>query len=251
MVHALLVVASLTNPADTCGPGALLPAYAHNDYSNLRPLSDAVAAGMRGVEADLFREGQDLLVGHGRNGLSPLATLERLYLIPLQTRWQRCGRLLPDGSPFLLNIELKENDPFAFNLLVRQLTTYRELLDQGSVRVVLVGWWPSVSAEWPVFLGVQLLLEDDPITGLATAGPPVGLVSVDYSRSLKWNGRGTPPRSAVLALERARAVATSLDVPLRVHQVPHNSAVYRWLLNHGVNLIGLKSLAEAAKLPPS
>ena len=250
MVNPLLMVAAFVMiPADTCGPGALLPAYSHNDYYNRRPLSDAVAAGMRGVEADLIREDGDLLVGHGRGGLSPAATLERLYLTPLETRWRVCGRLLADSTPFLLNLELKEKDAFAFTLLVRQLIAYRDLLDQGPVRVVLVGWWPSTSAEWPAFLGVQLPLEDDPVTGLATAGPPVSLVSVDYSRSLKWNGRGTPPRSAGVALARARAVAGSLGVPLRVHQVPHNSAVYRWLLSNGVNLIGLKSLAEAAMLP--
>ena len=250
MVHALLAVAAFTVvPADSCGPGALLPAYSHNDYNNGRPFHDAVAAGMRGVEADLFLEGEHLLVGHSRGKLSSEGTLERLYLAPLRDRWQRCGQLLPDGQAFLLNLELKEKDPFAFGLLVRQLTAYQDVMEGGPVRVVMVGWWPPQSSEWPAFLGVQLPLEDDPLSGIATAGPPVGLVSVDYSRSLKWNGRGTPSRSALAALARARAAATALAVPLRVHQVPPNSAVQRWLLRDGVDLIGLKSLGEAALLP--
>jgi hypothetical protein len=227
----------------------LLPAYSHNDYNNRRPFHDAIAAGMRGVEADLFLEGEQLLVGHGRGDLSSEGTLERLYLAPLRDRWQRCGRLLADSGEFLLTLELKEKDPFAFGLLVRQLTAYRDVMERGPVRVVMVGWWPPESSAWPAFLGVQLPQEDDPLSGIATAGPPVGLVSVDYSRSLRWNGRGTPSGSAVAALAQARTAATALGVPLRVHQVPPNSAVHRWLLQDGVDLIGLKSLGEAALLP--
>jgi hypothetical protein len=90
-----------------------LPAYAHNDYYNSRPLFDALAYGYRGAEADLFRVGTELLVGHERSELRGSRTLVRLYLEPLRQRQRACGHVLSDSTPFLLNIEIKEADPEA------------------------------------------------------------------------------------------------------------------------------------------
>ena len=145
----------------------LLPAYAHNDYRNPRPLFDALAYGYRGAEADLFRAGTELLVGHERGELQGSRTLTRLYLEPLRQRQRACGHVLSDSTPFLLNIELKEADPAGFRLLVSQLLAYEEILQAlspespPSVRVTLVGWWPRGGADpssWPSFLRVQLQL---------------------------------------------------------------------------------------------
>jgi len=40
-------------PRSDC-PRGTLPAYSHNDYLNTHPLSDALALGYRGAEADVF-----------------------------------------------------------------------------------------------------------------------------------------------------------------------------------------------------
>lgn len=56
MLAPLLFAIALAHPALSSGTGAgqsLLPAYAHNDYRNERPLHDAVELGYRGVEVDL------------------------------------------------------------------------------------------------------------------------------------------------------------------------------------------------------
>ena len=45
-------------------PDTLLPAYAHNDYRNARPLLDALELGFRGVEVDYFLVDTELRVGH-------------------------------------------------------------------------------------------------------------------------------------------------------------------------------------------
>jgi hypothetical protein len=49
------------------------------------PLYEAIAAGCTGVEADIWLEGGDLLVGHRKRSLSPDRTLKSLYIDPLTT----------------------------------------------------------------------------------------------------------------------------------------------------------------------
>lgn len=247
-----LFTAAVALPVDTCGPSTLLLGYAHNDYHNRRPLLDALALGYRGVEADVFRVGQELLVGHNRDETQSRNTLARLYLAPLRDRARSCGYVLPDSTPFLLNIELKERDPTAFRLLVTLLRTYEDLFastPRPEVQVTLVGWWPDTvadSSEWPEYLGVQV-----PIDGRTSGAQPpwpVGLVSVDYGKVLRWSGRGPISRAATEAMATARRVATSYGVPIRVHHAPAQRRIYEWLVAEGVTLIGSGDLIRDREL---
>jgi hypothetical protein len=242
----LLVVSPHSGLADSCTSSFILPAYAHNDYRNRRPLQDALALGYRGVEADVFRVGTELVVGHERSRLQPLRTLASLYLEPLRERLQACGYVIADSTPFFLNIELKEVDSTAFRSLIGQLRLFDELFHAAPwgaapVQVTLVGWWPSGDLDgWPAYVRVQRIVTR---TGLAaTTGAPVGLVSLDYGSVLNWAGRGTVSPAIQHALDAARDSARAMTAPLRVHHVPVNEAVYRWLLAHEGILIGTTDL---------
>ena len=57
--------------------------HSHNDYLRVRPLYTAIEAGCTGVEADVWLDHGDLLVGHTRASLSNDHTLETMYLRPL------------------------------------------------------------------------------------------------------------------------------------------------------------------------
>ncbi|KAF4151657.1 hypothetical protein CNMCM6069_003280 [Aspergillus lentulus] len=59
--------------------------HSHNDYWRSVPLYEAIAAGCTGVEADIWLQGGDLLVGHGKRSLSPDRSLKSLYINPLTT----------------------------------------------------------------------------------------------------------------------------------------------------------------------
>lgn len=244
-------------PAARCGPFALLPAYAHNDYRNHRPLLDAIELGFRGVEADVFRVGTELLVGHGRRELRPSRTLAQLYLEPLQRRKRSCGNVLSDSTSFLLNIELKDADSVAFRLLVSALLSYEALFQAPTpqsrppVQVTLVGWWPksdSGGSSWPAFLKVHSPLGRDTAGGEPVVRSRVALVSIDYGKAIKWPGQGPMPRGVGELLARARRQAASYGAPLRVHHVPEQRRVYAWLLSEGVTLIGAEDLRRTRAL---
>lgn len=50
-----------------------------------KPLYDALAAGCTGIEADVWLQGTDLLVGHGEDSMTEERTLQSLYIKPLVT----------------------------------------------------------------------------------------------------------------------------------------------------------------------
>lgn len=223
---ALLLLA----PADSCALPAPLPAYSHNDYNNRRPLLDALDAGYRGVETDLIRLGETLIVAHDRRALHPSRTLARLYLEPLRQRLRQCGSILRDSTPFYLFIEVKEADGKAFRLLLSQLREFEELV--GALHLALVGSWlpaDSETAQWPAYLKEAR----------------TALINIDYGKSVRWDGKGPIPQQGAETLRQARRLRDSLHVPIRVHHVPVDQAVYTWLLAQGVTLIGVTDLARA------
>ncbi|HEV8382197.1 MAG TPA: hypothetical protein VGQ29_11455 [Gemmatimonadales bacterium] len=218
---------------------------------------DALDRGYRGAEADIVREGTELLVSHDRRHARATGTLAGLYLERLRNRTRSCGYVLPDSTRFYLNIELKEADSAAFRLLLAELRAYEELFQSRdsapapTVQITLVGWWPPVEpgrAAWPSYLRIHLPISRDTPIPEDIDSARIGLISIDYSKSLRWNGRGRIPQPATEVLARARALANALAVPLRVHHAPVQRDIFEWLLAEGVTMIGASDLDRARSL---
>jgi non-heme chloroperoxidase len=245
---------SAPDPA-ACESPAPLPAYAHNDYANSRPLVDAIALGYRGVEVDLLLAGGALLAGHERAAVTAGRTLEALYLDPLRRRMQHCGRIIAGPAPFLLAIELKERDPAAFDSLAALLGRYAELFDPAAAtpaEVVLVGWHPPIlemHSDRRVPLRLQARVAGRAEQAVADTSSLVRLVSLDYGKTVRWSGQGpVPPRAARWLAALAREKGAGPGRLARVHNVPADASVYRLLLGAGVDLLGTREPARSRDL---
>jgi hypothetical protein len=254
-------------PAQSECPRGALPAYAHNDYENARPLTDALALGFVGAEADVFLVDGVLRVGHDRKAARTGGTLETLYLAALQALVARCTRLTADGRPFFFAVELKEESAAAHDSLLALLGRYRSLLGDSSdantespaVTVLLVGWQPTAPSHAQgvgALLGRQYrLTRPDQGEELARAlrDPNVRLLSIDYGKTMgRWWRTATGRRRWFAAIRAVRANAP--DRLLRVHNVPADGRIYAALLAAGVDLIGTKELTVSARLlavPPA
>lgn len=233
-------------------PRGTLPAYAHNDYENPRPLHEALERGFRGVEVDVFLVDGTLRIGHDRRRARNGPTFEALYLAPLHMLITRCRTLTTDGRPFLLAVELKEQSPAAYDELVHLLSRYHSLfthpteesVGQPAVEVVLVGWHP---VDVPSMRGVDSLIRlQYRLThpGRLALHDPEGrvrLVTVDYGKTLGRWSRTRAEREQWIATLHAVKAALPGSL-LRVHNVPPRSTVYAMLLEAGVDLIGTKRL---------
>jgi hypothetical protein len=243
---------------DSCTVGPPLPAYAHNDYQNARPLFDALAWGYQGVEADFHLVRGQLLVAHDRHEVRSDRSLESLYLEPLRAWVGRCGTILAGGKPLLLNIEAKSSGIEAYRALVQVLRRYRDILTvvrdgteyPGPVQVVLVGWYPPLTdleAETERLVAVQWYADEEPVP--AAPAHLIRLVSLDYGDSLGWDGTGIRPPTVAPALQRLVAARDAVPGRIaRVHNVPVDPVVYRLVLAAGVDLIGTQDLPATRTL---
>src|SRR5262245_20905466 len=85
--------------------------HAHNDYEHPHPLFDALDAGARSIEADIFLVNGKLLVAHEFWQVKGERTLESLYLDPLRKRIrEHNGSVYNDGKSQFLFIDIK-SDP--------------------------------------------------------------------------------------------------------------------------------------------
>jgi hypothetical protein len=245
------VFSALTPP---CPVPPLLPSYAHNDYRNQHPLQDALALGYQGVEADYVFAGGKLLVAHARAEARPGRTLEALYLAPLRERVRRCGWVQSPSRPFLLTIEYKGHELRGYRALREVLGRYAELVGTGRtpgpVQVVLVGWHPplpELATESPPLATVQARISRSGLRMPEGDSTLVGLVSLDYGKTVRWRGRGALSREdqqIVAHISAARRVLPGRLV--RAHNVPPVPAVYQLLLRSGVDLIGSNDLKRTA-----
>ncbi|HEY3503095.1 MAG TPA: hypothetical protein VGN37_09990 [Actinocatenispora sp.] len=174
--------------------------HAHNDYKHLRPLVSALRYGYASVEADVFPDGTELLVGHGRREVAPDRTLRGLYLDPLAARVRADGAVHPGApAPFQLLVELKAEPERCCRILADQLGPYAWMLTRcvdgtvrpGAVTLVLTGSgtpYEAVAARRDRYLFCDGSLSDVDSRGL----PPslVPLVSENWSRRYRWRGRG-------------------------------------------------------------
>jgi hypothetical protein len=259
-VASLLVLSMSVSAPQGCEVGEPIPAYAHNDYENERPLYDALALGYQGVEADIHLVDGQLLVAHDRDQVVDGRTLESLYLEPLAEWRARCGRILAEDAPLLLNVEIKSGAEETYTALVTVLRRYRQLLTvvrdgtekPGAINVVLVGWQPpldALRAEKERLVAVQWQIEGTDTRVPDAPAHLIRLVSVNYGNTMGWSGSGVPPYAVTAVLERLVAARDAVPGRLaRAHNVPVHPAVYEVLLSGGVALIGTVELEATERL---
>jgi hypothetical protein len=236
----------------TCPQPPTLPAYSHNDYENSRPLHQALALGYRGVEVDLVLRNGELRAAHSGSESKGGRTLETMYLRPLRAILHRCGRVLNPTTALLLNLELKERSRAAYDSLLALLARYSDLFEEhppqsmAAVQIVLVGWSPphhEAKTAIESRLGSQYNITTLTSTSVPHQSESVRLVSLDYGKTIGWSGRGPVPQRAGTWLSRVRGVkGTSPRYLSRAYNAPANPAVYRLLLDGGIDLIGTENL---------
>lgn len=246
--------------AQSSCPRGRLPAYAHNDYLNAHPLSDALSLGYKGVEADVFLIHGTLQLGHERRAAAQDGALETLYLAPLRALVARCGTLTDDGQPFLLTLEIKEKSRPTFDALVAVLARYPDLFSRSDgqaaefgqgmapVQAVLVGWYPpdfADSISVPLSRQARLRRADGPPADAADRA--VGLLGLDYAETI--GRRFATPAQRRRWLSAIRATKAMFPARrIRAYHVPVKARIYRELLAAGVDLIGTLELTETARL---
>lgn len=257
LMTGLLVPAGVASAA-TAPPeaSALSRAHAHNDYEHTRPLLDALDHGFTSVEADVWLEDGELLVGHDATDLVPGRTLQSLYLDPLAQRVKAHGGEVYSGrdEPLQLLVDIKNTGAATYTRLDQVLRGYRRMLTQWTggavvdraVSVVVSGDRPRALMEAQK---VRLAAYDGRLTDLGSDAPAsfVPLISSNWNSTFTWQGVGPMPTGQRATLHRIVDTAhadgqrvrfwATLDVP-----IPAREAVWSELLAADVDHINTDDL---------
>ncbi|KRF17646.1 hypothetical protein ASG90_04575 [Nocardioides sp. Soil797] len=171
-------------------------AFAHNDYARVRPLYDALAHGFTTIEVDVFLEGGQILVGHGKRDLRPHLTLESLYLEPLAALVDARGQIWPD-QPLTLLVDVKSEARSTYLAIHDELERHRDMLTHhrrdgvlsGPVTVVVSGHTdPVLMDSQQVRLATRDGRPGDLIDGLTWC---TSSISEKFGKLFDWKGEGT------------------------------------------------------------
>lgn len=254
MVISLLsgIVAGGNAEQESSGEVSPLPrAFAHNDYYHARPLFDALDRGFCGVEADVFRVEEELLVAHTKEEIDPERTLQELYLEPLRARVRaNDGKVYASGpETFWLMIDIKSDGEEAWPLLHQVLAEYEEMLTvledgrlkPGPVRVVISGSRPveMMRRASVLYAGVDGRVED-----LESNDPSEFMpwVSDHWHSHFTWQGEGPMPQEERKRLIAIVEKAHEQDRMVRFWGAPEQPAVWQVLLDNDVDWINTDDL---------
>ncbi len=234
------------------GPFAIDPlaiAHSHNDYEQAHPLWDALQAGFTSVEADVWWNGQDVVVSH--LPMFELGTLEELYLKPLQELVDRRGSVQGDGRTFNLWLDLKEPSRRFTDALAAVLARYPMLaifsdhgVRGGPVVVILTG---DEAAKARLVAGHQRRACRDS-NRWRQGDPPADerwtWYALRWSQLVGWDGQGRPSPVDLRRLREAVARIHALGRRLRLFHVPEQPAAWSAAIEAGVDLIGTDRPAD-------
>jgi glycerophosphoryl diester phosphodiesterase len=219
-------------------PTPLIQAHSHNDYTHPRPLAEALECGFGSVEADVVLVDGQLLIAHKREEVTPGRTLESLYLEPLRKRIATHGaRVYRNGPPLTLLVDFKSDADPTYAALKRRLRKYRDLLDNGALRIVLTGNRPPPAAlanESAPHIHIDgVLAESDGDWSLDL----MPQINVQWTKQFQWRGPG-----AMTSLERTKLRELVKHVhakgrQIRFWEAPDQPRAWRELLDAGVDLI--------------
>jgi hypothetical protein len=236
-------------PVAAGAAAAALPGHAHNDYLHERPLLQALELGYCSIEVDVLLVDGKLRVAHSLEETSPGRTLESLYLAPL-LRALEADEVPCREPPLLLLVDIKSEAEATYRRLVEELamlgphlSTWREGGSHlGSVTVVVSGNRPIdlMASE-----GTRLAFVDGRLHDLEPGDAPadlVPLISDSWSRHFDGRGAGGMDPGEERRLRALVAAAHAQGRRLRFWAVPHEPALWRTLLEAGVDLVSVDDL---------
>jgi hypothetical protein len=256
MVVLLLVYELAIGYADErAAAGLVVPlvhTHAHNDYEHKRPLFDALDHGFCSVEADVFLERDQLLVGHATQDLRPERTLKKLYLDPLRERVRaNNGRVYRDGPTVYLLIDVKTEATATYRTVDKVLARYADIVsvvDHGkfepkAVTVVISG---NRAPEMLAAQTVRYAGLDGRLTDLDSKIPAHEMpwISDRWSAHFRWQGEGPMPAAERAKLRQLVQKVHEHGRLLRFWATPELPSVWRELRSAGVDLINTDKLAE-------
>jgi len=229
-------------------------AHAHNDYMHKHPLQDALDNGFTSIEIDVFLRHGQLMVSH--TGLDIKGDIEELYLKPIQKQIEgNDGTVYKnDNTPVIFMVDFKTGGD-TYNTLKKVLEKYEDLLtlykngkiiQRGPLSILISGNKPfaEVMAE-----DTAMVTIDGSINQIrdSTYDKVITRYSDTWHKYFSWSGKGNFPADKKIKLDNMVADAHAKGKHIRFYAIPDKPAVWKVLLDEGVDWVNTDKLAAFRK----
>ena len=228
--------------------------HSHNDYEQKIPFWLAYNQNFGSMEADIFLQNGELLVGHEKKDLVRHRTLEAYYLRNLQhcIIKNRNHPFADTSRKLQMLIDIKTDSIATLNKLVGLLKKYPVLIHNPLLTFVITGRRPEQShlADYQSFIYFDGVLSE---TYSQEALEKIVLFSDDFKKYSQWNGNGVVPEKELVLLKSAVDKAHRLKKPVRFWDAPDGISAWYQLMHLGVDYINTDHIMEISaflrKLP--
>lgn len=223
--------------------------HSHNDYKQEHPFYTAYNAQVGSMEADIFLQGNSLLVAHQQDELNAANTLEDMYL----QRLDSCIKA-NNGFPYAdkteklqLLIDLKTYGPVLLNELVKHLRRFPSIINNKNITITITGIdhnFPddSVFATYPDFIHFDGVLS---VHYSKSAQQKIAMYSDDFMKYVSWRSDGAlEVNFNFIKSEVARVHKEGKT--FRLWDAPDNPISWKTLMNAGVDYINTDRIDELA-----
>ena len=221
--------------------------HSHNDYEKPFPFREAYNNGFGSIEADIFLQGNALIVAHDTIQVKQGRTLDSFYLQPLaQCIEKNNGYPYSDPAKQLqLLIDVKRDSVATLKKLLEKLQAYPAITNCTAVKIVITGNRPPAASfsSWPsyIYFDGELHLDYTP-----EALSRIVMLSDDFKTYSSWNGKGVISSREKAVLDSMAAKAHRLQKKLRFWNAPDIINSWYGFMKLGVDFINTDHISAAA-----
>jgi alkaline phosphatase len=213
--------------------------FSHNDYAQKNPFTNAYDLQVGYIEADVFLQNGELLVGHETAELKKDRTLETLYLVPIQEKMAlNKGTVYSDPSKTLtLMIDLKTEGISTLNSIVKTMSNYPDLISCKTLIISISGNVPD-RLQWKNFPD-YIYFDGRPGIDYTTGElQRISFISTSFDAYSSWKGADHLPESERQKLLRLRDEVHAKDKKLRFWGAPDLPQAWKLWMEMGIDILG-------------
>lgn len=248
IIPAFLSAFLFVNQADAQSPVqySTAQAHSHNDYEQNIPFLRAYYQQFGSIEADIFLKNDSIFVAHDHKYITSKNTFNALYLKPILEQIEKNkGSIYPDKNLGLqLLIDLKTPGKETIAALIKELRPHQNIFyPKGPVKIVLSGDVPPPQEfdQYPDYL----FFDGRPdIQYTKSQLEKIGLISQDFTKYTKWNGKGILVKNEKNAIEAVIKKVHDQGKKVRFWATPDNVNAWKMLMNMGLDYLNTDKVEE-------
>jgi alkaline phosphatase len=219
--------------------------FAHNDYEKPVPFYDAYGKQVGYIEADVFLEGNELLVAHTQREIKKERTLEELYLRPLERQIKlNQGEVYQSGAALTLMIDLKSDGSATLSRIVKVIKQFPTLTTCAKLSFTISGNVPDPATwnQYPTFI----TFDGRPNINYTTEQlQRINLISTSFKDHSSWNGKGLPTETDRAKITSIIESVHAKGKKIRFWAIPDFTNSWMVLMKMGVDVINTDNVAAA------